>query len=167
MSDEEIDRGRRRLALATVAGAAGVALGKARPVRADAPLRDEVPLAELDALATGEPVPFAYPTPADEGFLVKLGRAAEGGVGPDGDIVAFLRACPHMGCPIRRIDVERAVCGPCSCHRSRFDIAAGGRQIVGRAAQRLVQVELGVRGSTVVAVGVAELPFGHALVREP
>ncbi|GIX13271.1 MAG: hypothetical protein KatS3mg118_1230 [Paracoccaceae bacterium] len=37
------------------------------------------------------------PTPDSPGVLLKLGRPVEGGVGPDGDIVAFSVLCPHKG----------------------------------------------------------------------
>ncbi len=32
---------------------------------------------------------FEYPQEGQTNFLVKLGRPAAGGVGPDGDVVAF------------------------------------------------------------------------------
>ena len=33
-------------------------------------------------------------------MLLKLGKAVEGGVGPDGDIVGFSTVCPHKGFPL-------------------------------------------------------------------
>src|SRR5688500_17597521 len=102
---EAIDRQRRTLSLCIGAGAA-LGVGGHRSARAASESSgDGVELADLAALASGEPVAFTYPTERDDGFLVKLGRPAEGGVGPDGDVVAFLSACPHMGCPITRIDL--------------------------------------------------------------
>jgi anaerobic selenocysteine-containing dehydrogenase len=40
------------------------------------------------------------PDKASPGIIVKLGRKVEGGVGPDGDIVAFSTLCPHKGYPL-------------------------------------------------------------------
>ena len=57
-------------------------------------------IASLSDLKQGEPVDFNYPLQGQPNFLVKLGESAQGGVGPDGDIVAFSYLCAHMGCPL-------------------------------------------------------------------
>ena len=36
-----------------------------------------------------QPITFNYPLDDEPNIMVKLGQKAEGGVGPDGDIVAF------------------------------------------------------------------------------
>jgi len=114
-------------------------------------------------MAVGQIVDFAYPTEASTAFAIRLGQPASNGVGPDRDIVAFLRACPHMGCPIVKINVDKGVLGPCGCHRSRFDLTDGGRQIVGHASQSLVQITLEVEDDRLFAVGLGGLPYGHAM----
>ncbi len=118
-----------------------------------------------DALEEGVALIFQYP-PQHEAFIVKLGRPAEGGVGPDGDIVAFHTACPHMGCPINPAGPEQlgtGVFGPCRCHQSTFDLKTSGRQIYGRATQNLVRVLIESDLGEIYAVGIEGLPFGEAL----
>ncbi len=150
---------------AALAGVAGVALGcEEGPPPDPPPLPDDRILPS--ALAAG-PVDFTYPTPRHAAFALKLGRPVEGGVGPDGDVVAFHRACPHMGCPLTRVDHAKATLGPCACHRSLFDLSRGGAQIYGRATQGLVKVLLEEQADgSFCAVGIEGLPYGEPL-REP
>ena len=125
----------------------------------------QAPIASLSSLKVGESVPFMYPD-SHPAFLVKLGAVAEGGIGPDADIVAFHTACPHMGCPLPVGNAEaitRGELGPCACHQSTFDLRAHGRQIYGRASQNLVRVLLEIQGDDIYAVGIEGLPFGEAL----
>ena len=119
-------------------------------------------IAEADELEVGRIVEFEYPE-SHAAFLVVLEGAAEGGVGKDENIVAFHRACPHMGCPLVSLDSEKAQLGPCGCHRSLFDLRNGGAQIYGMATQRLPQIALEVRGKDLFATGVRGLPYGEAL----
>jgi arsenite oxidase small subunit len=110
---------------------------------------------------SAEPLDFEYP-PGHQAFIVKLGRPANGGVGPDGDIVAFHRACPHRGCAIGDVDLQRGELGPCPCHMSTFDLASGGLQVFGVASQNLVQVVLEERDSGGIhAVGLVGVPYGE------
>lgn len=124
---------------------------------------DPVELARYDEFSTGAVKDVAYPHAKSAGFIVRLGRVAAHGVGPDRDVVGFLRACPHMGCKIETIDVERAICGPCGCHRSKFDLAADGRLLIGRATQNLVRIRLVLKGDRIMATGLIGLPYGQAL----
>ncbi len=118
----------------------------------------------IDDLVAGRAVDFAYPEAHHAAFAIRLGARAAGGVGPDGDIVAFQRACPHMGCRITRIDAERGAFGPCACHQSLFDLRQGGLQIYGRASQNLVQIQLELLpDGTLCAVGLSGLTYGEAL----
>lgn len=123
----------------------------------------EVIVGQVDELTVGDVVDIAYPGDNDAAFIARLEGEADGGVGDGGDIVAFCRPCPHMGCPISEVDTETGIAGPCACHRSCFDLRAGGRQTIGRASQDLVQIKLEVRGKDLVASGVHGLPFGHAM----
>jgi len=68
-----------------------------------------------------------------------------------------------MGCYIEELNIQKSVLGPCGCHRSRFDLGKGGKQLVGRATQDLVQVTLEVIDGTIYATGVVGLPYGHVL----
>ena len=98
-----IDLGRRQflrgsgvVAAAGVATAVGVSSAKA-----DVPLaRVTYPtqkLGNVKDLKVDEPMEIEYPDQDSPGILLKLGKAVEGGVGPDGDIVAFSALCPHKG----------------------------------------------------------------------
>jgi arsenite oxidase small subunit len=135
------------------------------------PTADEPPprvrVASLGELDGGGLVDFAYPEARHQAFAVKLGVAAEGGVGPDRDVVAFHRACPHMGCLLTVVDAGAGTLGPCACHFSLFDLKRGGAQVYGRATQNLVRVLLEVRDeggeSIVYASGLEGLPYGEAL----
>lgn len=119
----------------------------------------------IDRLEDGVALLFRYP-PAHPAFIVKLGQPAEGGVGPDGDIVAFHTACPHMGCPLAVTDMSGILegrLGPCGCHQSTFDLRFSGRQIYGRASQNLVRVVLEADSAYVYAIGIEGTPFGEPM----
>jgi len=120
-------------------------------------------LLALRDLDSSVPWDFEFPN-GHAAFLVRLGRPADGGVGPGQDIVAYHRACPHMGCPLTIVDIGKAELGPCSCHRSRFNLATGGVQTSGMASQNLVQIVLEEREVGVLyAVGIMGLPYGVPL----
>ena len=93
-------------------------------------------------------------------MLLKLGQAAEGGVGPGGDIVAFSTLCPHKGFGLVYDPSDRVF--NCPGHFSRFDADKGGLQIWGQATQNLPQFHLRVddRGD-IYAEGVDELIYGR------
>jgi arsenite oxidase small subunit len=126
-----------------------------------------VRVATLATLSEGVPLDFTYPEAGHDAFAIKLGAIAEGGVGPGRDVVAFLRACPHMGCLLSEVDALAATLGPCACHFSLFNLKRGGTQIYGRATQNLVRVLLQVvheEGEAVIyAYGLNGLPYGEAL----
>ena len=117
------------------------------------------------SLPEGEVVDFEYPE-GHAAFVVRLGRRANGGIGPDGDIVAFHRACPHQGCPLTEINIDGGELGPCGCHLSLFDLTRGGAQLSGLSSQNLVQVELVERDQEIFATGIVGLPYGDALTTE-
>src|SRR5271163_3090906 len=52
-------------------------------------------LADVKDLKVDVAVQIQYPDQDSPGVIVKLGRRVEGGVGSDGDIVAFSTLCPH------------------------------------------------------------------------
>lgn len=122
-----------------------------------------VPPMNIRDLRVGLPLPLTYPE-GHSGFVIKLGTPLPTGVGPDGDIVAYHSACPHMGCTLTQIDAEAGTLGPCACHSSLFDLRRDGVQIYGRATQNLVRVRLVVDDDgTITPVGLTGQPYGEAL----
>jgi arsenite oxidase small subunit len=146
------------------AGAVAAAVGSAKQARATpAPARVTYPsnrLANLSDLAVNEPLDIAYPDADSPGVLLKLGQPAEGGVGPDGDIVGFSTMCPHKGFGLLYDPTDRVF--NCPGHFSRFDAEKGGLQIWGQATQNLPQFQLQVDDQgDIYAEGVDELIYGR------
>ncbi|MGI9253824.1 MAG: arsenate reductase (azurin) small subunit [Thermomicrobiales bacterium] len=119
-------------------------------------------VAKLADLKVGEPVFFEYPQAGQKNMLVKLGAPAEEGIGPDGDIVAFSAACPHMGAPLDGVyNKDLSVLGPCPLHFSTFDLAKSGTLIVGKSTQPLPQVVLEADDAgEITATGMYGLIYG-------
>ncbi|WP_148682894.1 arsenate reductase (azurin) small subunit [Pyrobaculum ferrireducens] len=93
-------------------------------------------------------------------LLVKLGEPAVGGVGPRGDVVAFVNQCTHMGGPL--VYLPDVNCAVCQIHFTQFDLARGGKQVTGHATEFLPQVELEYDAATgdIYAVGINQLVYG-------
>ncbi len=162
-----IDVGRRQFLTggATAAAAAAVAAG-AMPTLAEATpslARVNYPtqrLGNVKELKVDQPVEITYPDKDSPGVLLKLGRPVEGGVGPDGDIVAFSTLCPHKGFPLSYIAADKTL--NCPGHYSRFDCERGGQEIFGHATQNLPQFKLTVDPQGGIhAVAVDELIYGR------
>ncbi len=119
-------------------------------------------IARLGELSAGVPVGFEYPVEGSACFLVKLGEPAAGGVGPEGDVVAFSYQCTHMGCSLEGYydDAHKAL-GPCRCHYTTFSLCHGGQVVLGQATQDLVQVRLEVEGEQVFARGLEGFVYGY------
>jgi arsenite oxidase small subunit len=117
-------------------------------------------LANISELKPDEPKDITYPDVDSPGVLLKLGHRVEGGVGPDGDIVAFSTLCPHKGFSLVYGAGDRSM--SCPGHYSRFDVEKGGLQIFGHATQNLPQFRLVVdpKGD-IYAVAVDELIYGR------
>ena len=96
----------------------------------------------------------AIPTQSSPCTAVKMGKPVAGGVGPDGDIVAYSTLCTHMGCPVS-YDANARVF-KCPCHFSMFDAEMAGQMICGQATENLPQIvlEYDAKDGTVTAVGV-------------
>ena len=161
-----VDVGRRQFlrggALAAAGAAASTVTGgtaKAAPANAlvDYP---EGKLGNISDLAVNEPVDIEYPDADSPGVLIKLGEAVEGGVGPDGDIVAYSVLCPHKGYYMSYNSEDRTM--NCPGHFSRFDVEAGGQQVWGHATQNLPQFTLRVADNgDIFAEGASDLIFGR------
>ena len=117
-------------------------------------------LANLHDLKINEPLEVAYPDPDAPGVLLKLGRAVEGGAGPDGDVVGFSTVCPHKGFPLTYNAEDRSL--GCPGHYSKFDAEKGGLQIWGHATENLPQYQLRIDDKgDIYAEGLDELLYGR------
>ena len=149
---------------AAAAGAVAAAVAPAPAAKATpAPARVAYPsnrLANIADLKVNEPLDITYPDADSPGVLLKLGSTVEGGVGPDGDIVAFSTLCPHKGFVVNYDPSDRVF--NCPGHYSRFDAEKGGFEIWGQATQNLPQFILRVDDQgDIYAEGVDELIYGR------
>ena len=115
-------------------------------------------VASMSDLEPNKPIYFYYPLTDTPNILVKLGAKADGGVGPDGDIVAFSQTCQHLGCSIGYVapggspacDSSYVAAGPegyCCCHGSSYDLVNGAKVLGGPAPRPVPQVILKVDNS--------------------
>ncbi|MDG6906061.1 MAG: arsenate reductase (azurin) small subunit [Nitrososphaerota archaeon] len=134
----------------------------------------KVKIANISDLKLNVPVNFNYPLDNEPNILVKLGQKADGGVGPDGDIVAFSQICQHLGCiygfeaPGDSPDCNASyqASGPvgyCCCHGSIYDLLHGAKVIGGPAPRPEPQVTLEIDSSgDIYATGMSPPTiFGH------
>jgi len=157
MDDKSIARRKFLTAGGTVAaGGLAATLVPAGAVAADKKVR----IAAMSDLKTWTPMEFEFPE-GEPALLVDIGKAVEGGIGPNGSIVAYSTLCQHMGCPLNfDSDKNNLTCG---CHASVFDPARSGMAIEGPATRGLPRIALTIEDGVVFAVGVAEgLVYGHA-----
>lgn len=132
-------------------------------------------VANLSDVSASTPVYFNYPLDETPNILVKLGVKAEGGVGPDGDIVAFSTICQHLGCIYGFVpsgksptcDSTYKAAGPegyCCCHGTAYDLTKAGAVITGPSPRPVPQVTLEFDSSSgdIFAVGMGPPTiFGH------
>ena len=119
-------------------------------------------IAKVSQLQEGVPQAFAYPLKQQPNLIVKLGKEALHGIGPNQDIVAFSTLCTHMGGSLRgRYRHDTQSIGPCPFHFSAFDLAKGGIPVHASATQNLPQIVLRADGDTIYAVGVIGLIYGY------
>ncbi len=133
-----------------------------------------VKVASAGALVVGTPVLFNYPLDNEPNVLVKLGQKATGGVGPEGDIVAFSQVCQHLGCiwgfvpagASPQVNSSYHANGPvgyCPCHASVFDLTDGAKVVSGPSPRAEPQVLLEVDSNgDIYATGMGPPAiFGH------
>ncbi len=121
-----------------------------------------LPVVKISELKVGEPVAFNYPLEEQPNMIVKLGVPAQGGIGPDQDIVAFSVLCTHMGGSLRgRYRHDSKAMGPCPFHFSTFDLTKGGTPVHASATQNLPQVVLVAEGDQIFAEGMQGLIYGY------
>ena len=113
------------------------------------------------AMQANTPVSFSYPDADSPCVAIKMGQRVPGGVGPDGDIVAYSNLCTHMGCPLMYDPATRSF--KCPCHYSMFDPEKSGQMICGQATEDLPQIQLSydAGNDTVHAVAVTGLIYGR------
>jgi len=133
-----------------------------------------VKVAQLSDLQVGQPIVFNYPLDDEPNILVKLGVKAVGGIGADGDIVAFSSICQHLGCIYgfqttgsspacnTSYKADRPV-GYCCCHGSVYDFTNAANVISGPSPRPQPQVKLETDNSgNIYAVGMSPPTiFGH------
>ncbi|MGI9295552.1 MAG: arsenate reductase (azurin) small subunit [Pseudomonadales bacterium] len=164
--DKLVDIGRRQFLRGGAAAAAGAAAGAATAQEASAravSARVSYPsnrLANMKDLRVNEPLDISYPDDDSPGVLIKLGSQVPGGVGPDGDVVAYSTMCPHKGFPLEYNAPDKTL--NCPGHYSRFDCEMDGQQIFGMSNQSLPKFDLRVDDKgDVYAEGVDELIYGR------
>ena len=117
-------------------------------------------LASIGQLKIGREQLSTYPDQASPVVLLKLGRPAVNGVGPDRDIVAFSRRCSHMGGTLNFRQGTGTL--HCPLHYAMFDAQKGGLLVIGQATDNLPQLELEVDAAgNVFAVGISGLLYGR------
>ena len=172
MIDDEIETddvaqpGRREFIVAGAVGAAGLVAAQALPHGAQAATGSTetaaypvVEVAQLADLAPGATIDFAYPDDDSPALLIRLPEPADGGIGPEGDIVAYSILCTHKGCPVSYKAAHKMLI--CPCHWSTFDPAKAGALVIGQASQGLPRIHLRIAGDKVQAVGVDGLIYGR------
>jgi len=134
-----------------------------------------VKVANASDLVGGQTVTFNYPLDNTPNLLAKLGQKAVGGVGPDGDIVAFSQVCQHLGCiwgyvppsGSPKCDSSYKAASPvgyCCCHGSVYDLGNAAKVIAGPSPRPQPQVTLEYDSSTgdIYATGMGPPTiFGH------
>lgn len=140
------------------AGEAGAATADAGRTTLPYPAK---PLGAAAKLRANVPVNFTFPDASSPCVLVKTGTRVEGGVGPDGDIVAFSSMCTHMGCPVAYEPGTKTF--QCPCHFSMFDAEKGGQMICGQATENLPRIVLRYndKDGSIAAVSVNGLLYGR------
>lgn len=106
-------------------------------------------------------VSFSYPDASSPCYAIRMGTATPGGVGPNGDIVAYSSLCTHIGCPVAYDGGRRTF--KCGCHFSIFDPENNGQMVCGQATENLPQIKLEYDAKTdsVHALGVDGLIYGR------
>jgi arsenite oxidase small subunit len=162
-------------AVTIAAAAVAIKAGTFVPSTATSLQWPTVKVTNINQLTPLTPLTFYYPLTNTPNILVKLGVAAQNGVGPDGDVVAYSNICQHLGCLYSFLKTNASpTCnlgykakfpmGYCCCHGSQYDFVHGAAVIGGPAPRPVPPVQLKFDSSTgdISAVGMgAPTIFGH------
>jgi arsenite oxidase small subunit len=112
-------------------------------------------------MAINQVINFSYPDASSPCYAIRMGTPVDGGVGPDGDIVAYSALCTHMGIPLAYDSAARVF--KCSGHYSMFDPEKNGQMVCGQATEELPKIVLQYDAKTdsVHAMGVSGLIYGR------
>ncbi len=170
-SNEKIDIGKRNFLKFLLAAGTVVAVGGAlEPVfkyalsyeKTGLTSFPKIKVANINDLQVNQPITFNYPLENEPNYLVKLGQPAEGGIGPNNDIVAFSAICEHMGCIYHFETSLKPYGGPnvpgghCPCHGSLYDYLEKAKVVGGPAPCPVPMVQLVLDSTTgdIYAVGM-------------
>jgi arsenite oxidase small subunit len=132
--DESRRRSFKRMAMVSLGlGFVGILpmLRSATPAKLEVPEWPRIRVANVKDLGLNTPKIFMYPMENTPNILVKVGERVEGGVGPDGDIVAYSQICQHLGCFVRfeLSGQQPGLPGKgafyCPCHAGLYDVNSG------------------------------------------
>jgi Rieske Fe-S protein len=101
-------------------------------------------IAGMRDLPLGGALTFAYPSEADDCFVVRT---------RDDQLFAYSQKCTHLACAVRPL-VDQGVIH-CPCHEGYFDLRSG-RPIAGPPTRPLPIVHLEVEGAEIYATRVEE-----------
>ncbi len=118
-------------------------------------------LGKVAGMKVNEAASFMYPDNSSPCYVLRMGAPVPGGVGPNGDIVAYSAMCTHMGCPVTYDGGSRTF--KCGCHFSIFDPENGGQMVCGQATEDLpkIKLEYDAKTDSVTAVGIDGLIYGR------
>ena len=134
-----------------------------------------IKIANISSLDPAKPLHFNYPLVDTPNVLVKCGRKADNGVGPDSDIVAFSNVCQHLGCFFSVLTSNSSpLCnsaylasapeGYCCCHGGQYDFLHDAKVLGGPPPRPVPRVILKYDSSTgdIYAIGMGPPTiFGH------
>jgi len=124
-------KGMAALSMALGVGSALPILKSVTPVELKIPEWPRVKIAKLSELSNEPSKVFTYPLENTPNILLRLGSRVDGGVGPDGNIVAYSQVCQHLGCFVRFIPAGQSSGMAdknvfyCPCHGGYYDAATG------------------------------------------
>lgn len=121
------------------------------------------PVGMYQDLEIGKPLIFEYPKRSRVmNILIRLGKRAGNGVGPQQDLVAFHTVCTHMGGDLKNSSISsEGAFGACPFHLSVFDLRRYGMVVSGHATSPLPQVNLEIQENQIFATGFRELLYGR------
>lgn len=116
---------------------------------------------KASTMPVNQAISFSYPDTSSPCYAIRMGNPVPGGVGPNGDIVAYSSMCTHMGCPVAYDGGSRTF--KCGCHFSIFDPENGGQMVSGQATEDLpkIKLEYDAKTGAIHAIGVDGLIYGR------